>query len=151
MEFRNVERVSASSERPCRARPFDCNCWLILPRLLAGARNVHTVDRFGTGPSGNPPSASGVDGTASIPRAGLATLRWPLSAPITGARSGLLIDIFDKYSGLESGPSGRAGARTVEETLSAMLDAGAERLGGAAPYERSERRDDTRAGNYEHS
>jgi hypothetical protein len=45
----------------------------------------------------------------------------------------------------------RAGARTVEETLNAMLDAGAGRLGGAAPYERSEGRHDTRVGSYQHS
>ena len=40
---------------------------------------------------------------------------------------------------------------TVEEALNAMLDAQAERLCGAARYERSEDRQDTRAGNYERS
>ena len=38
---------------------------------------------------------------------------------------------------------------TVEETLNAMLDAEADRLRGAARYERSEQRQDTRAGSYE--
>jgi putative transposase len=38
---------------------------------------------------------------------------------------------------------------TVEETLNAMLDAEADRLCGAARYERSEQRQDTRAGSYE--
>src|SRR3974390_83589 len=38
---------------------------------------------------------------------------------------------------------------TVEETLNAMLDAEADRLCGAARYERSEARQDTRAGSYE--
>jgi len=37
----------------------------------------------------------------------------------------------------------------VEETLNAMLDAEADRLCGAARYERSEARQDTRAGSYE--
>jgi transposase-like protein len=37
---------------------------------------------------------------------------------------------------------------TVEETLNAMLDAQAERLCGAGRYERSEARQDTRAGSY---
>ena len=38
---------------------------------------------------------------------------------------------------------------TVEETLNAMLDAEADRLCGAARYERSKARQDTRAGSYE--
>ena len=38
---------------------------------------------------------------------------------------------------------------TVEETLNAMLDAEAERLCGAGRSERSEARQDTRAGSYE--
>ena len=38
---------------------------------------------------------------------------------------------------------------TVEETLNAMLDAEADRLCGAGCYERSEARQDTRAGSYE--
>src|ERR1700692_4924488 len=38
---------------------------------------------------------------------------------------------------------------TVEETLNAMLDAEADQLCGAARYERSEARQDTRAGSYE--
>ena len=38
---------------------------------------------------------------------------------------------------------------TVEETLNALLDAEADRLCGAARYERSEGRKDTRAGSYE--
>jgi hypothetical protein len=38
---------------------------------------------------------------------------------------------------------------TVEETLSAMLDAEADQLCGAGRYERSEARQDTRAGSYE--
>jgi len=38
---------------------------------------------------------------------------------------------------------------TVEETLNAMLDAGADQLCGAGRYERSEARQDTRAGSYE--
>ena len=38
---------------------------------------------------------------------------------------------------------------TVEETLNAMLDAEAEQLCGAARYERTEARKDTRAGSYE--
>ena len=38
---------------------------------------------------------------------------------------------------------------TVEEALNAMLDAEADRLCGAGRYERSEGRQDTRAGNYE--
>src|SRR3974377_1056274 len=38
---------------------------------------------------------------------------------------------------------------TVEETLNALLDAGAGRLCGAGRYERSEGRQDTRAGSYE--
>jgi putative transposase len=38
---------------------------------------------------------------------------------------------------------------TVEETLNALLDAEADRLCGAGRYERSEGRQDTRAGNYE--
>lgn len=38
---------------------------------------------------------------------------------------------------------------TVEETLNALLDAEADRLCGAARYERSEARKDTRAGSYE--
>jgi hypothetical protein len=38
---------------------------------------------------------------------------------------------------------------TVEETLNAMLDAEADRLCGAGRYERSEGRQDTRAGSYE--
>jgi transposase-like protein len=40
---------------------------------------------------------------------------------------------------------------TVEEALNAMLDAEADRLCGAARYERTEGRQDTRAGNYERS
>ena len=39
--------------------------------------------------------------------------------------------------------------RTVEEALNAMLDAEADRLCGAGRYERSEGRQDTRAGHYE--
>src|SRR5215213_4939435 len=38
---------------------------------------------------------------------------------------------------------------TVEETLNAMLDAEADQLCGAGRYERSQARQDTRAGNYE--
>ena len=38
---------------------------------------------------------------------------------------------------------------TVEETLNALLDAEADRLCGARKYERSEGRQDTRAGNYD--
>src|SRR3974377_2032792 len=38
---------------------------------------------------------------------------------------------------------------TVEETLTAMRAAGADQLGGAARYERSQARQDTRAGSYE--
>ncbi len=38
---------------------------------------------------------------------------------------------------------------TVEEALNAMLDAEADRLCGAARYERTEGRTDTRAGRYE--
>jgi transposase-like protein len=38
---------------------------------------------------------------------------------------------------------------TVEETLNEMLDAEADRLCGAARYERSQARQDTRAGSYE--
>jgi transposase-like protein len=38
---------------------------------------------------------------------------------------------------------------SVEETLNALLDAEADRLTGAARYERSEARRDTRAGSYE--
>ena len=38
---------------------------------------------------------------------------------------------------------------TVEEALNAMLDAEADRLCGAARYERSEGRQDTRAGSYD--
>ena len=38
---------------------------------------------------------------------------------------------------------------TVEEALNAMLDAEADRLCGAARYERSEARRDTRAGSYD--
>src|SRR5258708_7623021 len=38
---------------------------------------------------------------------------------------------------------------TVEETLNALLDAEADRLCGAQRYERSEARQDTRAGSYE--
>jgi transposase-like protein len=38
---------------------------------------------------------------------------------------------------------------TVEETLSAMLDAEADQLCGARRYERSPKRRDTRAGHYE--
>jgi hypothetical protein len=38
---------------------------------------------------------------------------------------------------------------TVEETLNAMLDAEADQLCGAGCYERSEARQDTRAGSYE--
>ena len=37
---------------------------------------------------------------------------------------------------------------TVEETLNAMLDAEADQLCGAGRYERSEARQDTRAGSY---
>jgi transposase-like protein len=40
---------------------------------------------------------------------------------------------------------------TVEEALNAMLDAEADRLCGAARYERSESRQDTRAGSYDRS
>ena len=40
---------------------------------------------------------------------------------------------------------------TVEEALNAMLDAEADALCGAARYERSEGRKDTRAGSYERS
>src|ERR1019366_6363957 len=40
---------------------------------------------------------------------------------------------------------------TVEETLNAMLDAEADRLCGAGRYERSQARQDTRAGSYERS
>ena len=40
---------------------------------------------------------------------------------------------------------------TVEEALNAMLDAEADRLCGAARYERSDARQDTRAGYYERS
>ena len=39
--------------------------------------------------------------------------------------------------------------KTVEETLNAMLDAEAEQLRGAGRYERSQARQDTRAGSYE--
>nr|WP_238381052.1 transposase [Alkalilacustris brevis] len=38
---------------------------------------------------------------------------------------------------------------TVEEALNAMLDAEADQLCGAGRYERSEGRQDTRAGSYE--
>ena len=38
---------------------------------------------------------------------------------------------------------------TVEETLNAMLDAEADQLCGAGRYERSEARQDTRAGRYQ--
>jgi Transposase, Mutator family len=38
---------------------------------------------------------------------------------------------------------------TVEETLNALLDAGADRLCNAQRYERSEARRDTRAGHFE--
>ncbi|MEP5513535.1 MAG: transposase [Bauldia litoralis] len=38
---------------------------------------------------------------------------------------------------------------TVEEALNAMLDAEADRLYGAGRYERTEGRQDTRAGHYE--
>ena len=38
---------------------------------------------------------------------------------------------------------------TVEETLNAMLDAEADQLCGAGRYERSQAREDTRAGSYE--
>jgi putative transposase len=38
---------------------------------------------------------------------------------------------------------------SVEETLNALVDAGADRMAGAARYERSEARRDTRAGSYE--
>ena len=38
---------------------------------------------------------------------------------------------------------------TVEETLNAMLDAEADQLCGAGRYERSEARQDTRAGSYD--
>ena len=38
---------------------------------------------------------------------------------------------------------------TVEETLNSMLDAEADQLCGAGRYERSEARQDTRAGSYE--
>src|SRR5256714_13618021 len=38
---------------------------------------------------------------------------------------------------------------TVEETLNAMLDAEADRLCGAGRYERSQARQDTRAGSYD--
>jgi putative transposase len=40
---------------------------------------------------------------------------------------------------------------TVEETLNALLDAEADRLCGAGRYERSQGRQDTRAGSYERS
>ena len=40
---------------------------------------------------------------------------------------------------------------TVEETLNALLDAEADRLCGAGPYERTQGRQDTRAGSYERS
>src|SRR5450759_715743 len=40
---------------------------------------------------------------------------------------------------------------TVEETLNAMLEAEADQLCGAGRYERSEARQDTRAGSYERS
>ena len=40
---------------------------------------------------------------------------------------------------------------TVEEALNAMLDAEGDRLCGASRYERSEDRQDTRAGNYDRS
>jgi putative transposase len=40
---------------------------------------------------------------------------------------------------------------TVEETLNAMLEAEADRLCGAGRYERSQARQDTRAGSYERS
>ena len=40
---------------------------------------------------------------------------------------------------------------TVEETLNAMLDAEADQLCGAGRYERSQARQDTRAGSYERS
>jgi putative transposase len=40
---------------------------------------------------------------------------------------------------------------TVEEALNALLDAEADRLCGAARYERSEARRDTRAGTYDRS
>ena len=40
---------------------------------------------------------------------------------------------------------------TIEEALNAMLDAEADRLCGASRYERSEDRQDTRAGTYERS
>ncbi len=40
---------------------------------------------------------------------------------------------------------------TVEEALNAMLDAEADRLCGAGRYERSEGRQDTRAGSYDRS
>ncbi|TXH66331.1 MAG: IS256 family transposase, partial [Lysobacteraceae bacterium] len=38
---------------------------------------------------------------------------------------------------------------TVEETLNGLLDAEADRVCGASRYERSEQRQDTRAGHYE--
>jgi putative transposase len=38
---------------------------------------------------------------------------------------------------------------TVEETLNALLDAGADELCGARKYERTEGRKDTRAGSYD--
>ena len=40
---------------------------------------------------------------------------------------------------------------TVEETLNALLDAEADRLCGAGRYERSQGRQDTRAGSYDRS
>ena len=40
---------------------------------------------------------------------------------------------------------------TVEETLNALLDAEADRLCGAGRYERTQGRQDTRAGSYERS
>ena len=40
---------------------------------------------------------------------------------------------------------------TVEETLNAMLDAEADQLCGAGRYERSQARQDTRAGSYDRS
>ena len=46
---------------------------------------------------------------------------------------------------------GEMGRGTIEEALNAMLDAEADRLCGAARYERSEGRQDTRAGSYERS
>src|SRR6476469_4323631 len=73
---------------------------------------------------------------------------WEISLTVwtTKARMGQVIQIDEARIRDHLGEMVRG---TVEETLNALLDAEADKLCGAGRYERSDARQDTRAGSYE--